>query len=102
MSTLDLDELSKFVAQAQELREIVHEIMPYIEIIKREVPNDRLVRASEAAKILGVNKSTIGQFVRAKLLTPFYTANSGHQKFWLSQIKALPREKQWRINHDLR
>lgn len=97
MNTSDLEELSKFVTQARELREIVREIMPYIEIIKREMPNDRLIRAGEAAQILGVSKSTIGQFVKAKLLTPFYTANSQHQKFWLSQVKALPRKNQWTL-----
>ena len=95
MNTSDLEELSKFVTQARELREIVREIMPYIEIIKREMPNDRLIRAGEAAQILGVSKSTIGQFV--KVLTPFYTANSVHQKFWLSQVKALPRKNQWTL-----
>ena len=96
MSTLDLDELSKFVAQAQKLQDILHDVVPYIEVIKQQVPNDRLIRAGEAARILGVSKSKIGHYVKAGLLKPYYT-DSEFQKFWLSEVKALPKEEQWTL-----
>ena len=65
------------------------------------LPPDRLIRAGEAAQILGVGKSTIGEFVKARLLTPFYV-NSDQKRFWLSEVKALPRKKPWKIRRDSR
>ena len=70
MSTIDLNELATFITQAQKLQDILHDIVPYIEVIKQQVPNDRLVRAGEAASVLGVSKSKIGHYVKAGLLTP--------------------------------
>ena len=32
------------------------DVVPYIEVIKQGMPNDRLIRAGEAARILGVSK----------------------------------------------
>lgn len=94
MSTIDLNELATFITQAQKLQDILHDVVPYIEVIKQQVPNDRLIRAGEAARILGVSKSKIGHYVKAGLLTPYYT-DSEFQKFWLSEVKALPKEKSW-------
>jgi len=96
MSTIDLNELANFITQAQKLQDILHDVVPYIEVIKQQVPNDRLIRAGEAARILGVSKSKIGHYVKAGLLTPYYT-DSEFQKFWLSEVKALPKEKQWTL-----
>lgn len=96
MSTIDLNELAAFITQAQKLQDILHDIVPYIEVIKQQVPNDRLVRAGEAARILGVSKSKIGHYVKAGLLKPYYT-DSEFQKFWLSEVKALPKEEQWTL-----
>ena len=101
MNTLDLDTLQRFTRQAQRLQEIVAEIQPFLELIKQldgkiTPPTDRLIRAGEAAHILGVGQDTIGEFVRAGLLTPLYV-NSEQRRFWLSQVKALPRKQPWRI-----
>ncbi|MBR3747057.1 MAG: hypothetical protein IKN27_08880 [Selenomonadaceae bacterium] len=60
------------------------------------MPTDRLIRVHEAAEILGVGKATIGEFVKAGLLTPLYV-NSDQLRFWLSQVKKLPRKKPWRV-----
>ena len=49
MSTIDLNELATFITQAQKLQDILHDVVPYIEVIKQRMPNDRLVRAGEAA-----------------------------------------------------
>ena len=56
MSTINLDDLANFITQAQKLQDILHDVVPYIEVIKQEMPNDRLVRSDEAARILGVSK----------------------------------------------
>ena len=94
MNTLDLATLQKFTAQAQKLQ-------PFLELIRELdgkifLPSDRLIRAGEAAQILGVSKAAIGAFVKQGLLTPLYV-NSEQKKFWLSQVKALPRKKAWSI-----
>lgn len=96
MSTIDLNELATFITQAQKLQDILHDVVPYIEVIKQQVPNDRLIRAGEAARVLGVSKSKIGHYVKAGLLKPYYT-DSEFQKFWLSEVKALPKEEQWTL-----
>ena len=94
MSTINLDDLANFITQAQKLQDILHDVVPYIEVIKQGMPNDRMIRAGEAARILGVSKSKIGQYVKAGLLKPYYT-DSEFQKFWLSEVKALPKGKPW-------
>ena len=94
MSTINLDDLANFITQARKLQDILHDVVPYIEVIKQGMPNDRLVRSGEAARILGVSKSKIGQYVKAGLLKPYYT-DSEFQKFWLSEVKALPKGKPW-------
>lgn len=106
MNTLDLDALQKFTSQAQKLQTIAAELQPFLKLVKELdgktiVPEDRLIRAGEAAQILGVGKSTIGEFVKARLLTPFYV-NSDQKRFWLSEVKALPRKKPWKIRSDSR
>lgn len=101
MNTLDLAALQRFTAQAQKLQAIVADLQPFLTLIKELdgkmfIPDDRLIRTNEAAQILGVSKSTIGEFVKAGLLTPLYV-NSDQRKFWLSQVKALPRKTPWII-----
>ena len=92
MNTLDLGILQRITTQAQKLQAIAHDVMPLIEAMqdgKAIIPTDRLIRAGEAAQMLGVSKSTIGAFVKAGL--------SEQKKFWLSQVRALPRNKPWTI-----
>ena len=101
MNTLDFDALQRFTQQARELQAIVADLQPFLDTIKELdgktfIPADRLIRANEAAQILGVSKSTISEFVKAGLLTPLYV-NSDQRKFWLSQVKALPRKNPWVI-----
>ena len=101
MNTLDLDALQRFTEQARRLQTIAADLQPFLEPVKELdgknfAPADRLIRAGEAAQILGVSKSTIGEFCRAGLLTPLYV-NSEQKKFWLSQVKALPRKDPWII-----
>lgn len=103
MNTLDLDALQKFTRQAQKLQAIADELKPFLDSIRdldgKFPPTDRLIRSGEAAQILGVNQSTISDFVKAGLLTPFYV-NSDQRRFWLSQVRSLPRRKPWTLRSD--
>ena len=99
MNTLDLDTLTKVTEQLLKLREAAQEILPLIEAIKRldgrtilPMPADRLIRTGEAAEILGVSQTTIGQFVRDGLLKPCYV-NSEQRRFKLSEVTALISEQ---------
>lgn len=102
MNTLDLNALEKFTRKAQKLQTIVAELQPFFEFINTfdgkelTMPTDRLIRAHEAAQILGVGKATIGEFVKAGLLTPLYV-NSDQRRFWLSEVLKLPRKNPWRV-----
>ena len=101
MNTLDLDALQRFTEQARRLQSIAADLQPFLELVKELdgknfAPADRLIRAGEAAQILGVSKSAIGEFCKAGLLTPLYV-NSEQKKFWLSQVRALPRKEAWTL-----
>ena len=109
MNTLDLDALDKLIRKAQKLQALVADLQPFLELVRQldgkeivTVPTDRLIRASEVAKILCIDNNAIGKLVKAGLLTPLYV-NSEQQKFWLSEVMKLPRKKPWRIgdrHHD--
>ena len=102
MNTFDLDALEKFTRKAQKLQAIATELQPFLELINTfdgkelTMPTDRLIRSHEAAEILGVGKATIGEFVKAGLLTPLYV-NSDQRRFWLSDVMKVPRKKPWRL-----
>ena len=102
MNTLDLDALEKFTRMVQKLQAIAAELQPFLELIKTldgkdfATPTDKLIRSHEAAQILGVGKATIGEFVKAGLLTPLYV-NSDQRRFWLSEVMRVPKKKPWRI-----
>ena len=102
MNTLDLNALEKFIRRAQKLQAIADELKPFLELINTldgkelTMPTDRLIRSHEAAQILGVGKATIGEFVKAGLLTPLYV-NSDQRRFWLSEVLKLPRKNPWHV-----
>lgn len=56
------------------------------------LPTDRLVRAGEAAKILGVNPAKIGEYAEKKLLTKLHVEGSSQNKFWLSEVKSMAKK----------
>lgn len=98
MNTLDLDTLMKFTEQAKELQAIAVELKPFLEMIRElggrtilPAPADRLIRAGEAAQLLGVSQTTIGHFVRDGLLKPYYV-NSEQRRFKLSEVNALIKD----------
>lgn len=102
MNTLDLDALDKLIRKAQKLQSLVAELQPFLELVRAldgkdfTIPADRLIRSSEAAKILCIDHNAIGKLVKAGLLTPLYV-NSDQQKFWLSEVMKLPQKKPWHI-----
>lgn len=98
MNTLDLDTLAKFTEQARELQAIAADLKPFLEMIREldgrtilPAPADRLIRAGEAAQLLGVSQTTIGHFVRDGLLKPYYV-NSEQRRFKLSEVNALIKD----------
>ena len=99
MNTLDLDALTKFPQQARELQTIAAELKPFLELIREldgkailPTPIDRLIRAGEAAEILGVSQTTIGRFIREGLLKPYYV-NSEQRRFKLSEVNSLIKDE---------
>ena len=105
MNTLDLNALEKFIRRAQKLQAIADELKPFLELVNTldgkdfATPTDKLIRSHEAAEILGVGKATIGEFVKAGLLTPLYV-NSDQRRFWLSEVMRVPKKKPWRIGDE--
>ena len=104
MNTLDLNALDKFTRKAQKLQTIAAELQPFLELVNTlggrdfAIPTDKLIRAHEAAEILGVGKATIGEFVKAGLLTPLYV-NSDQRRFWLSEVMRVPQKKPWHVEN---
>ena len=98
METISLDHLETLVEKGRELQRLLHdspEIMDYMRLAQHQetmvmpVRADCLVEAKQAARILGVGKNTIYQFIKDGLIHPFYTPNSSHMKFWVSDIRKL-------------
>ena len=95
---INLEELREAAEYAERIQAAAKDILPLIEALKKiegklivPAPADRLIKAGEAAKILGVSKTSIGNFVKAGLLAPVYV-DSERRKFWLSDVMALPKK----------
>ena len=102
METISLDHLQILVEKGRELQQMLHdspEIMDYMKLAQQQgnivmpIRADCLVEAKQAAQILGVGKNTIYQFIKEGLIRPFYTPNSSHMKFWISDVRKLARSK---------
>ncbi|MBR2215998.1 MAG: hypothetical protein IJ849_09600 [Selenomonadaceae bacterium] len=98
---MKLDDLDEALEKAQRLRALLTDtpaLVAFAEAMHsaREplliLEEDRLVRAGEAAKILGVNANTIGMWVKDGRLTPWYTPGNSQRKFKLSEVWAIPRQ----------
>ncbi|MBR0290119.1 MAG: hypothetical protein IJQ82_14175 [Selenomonadaceae bacterium] len=76
MNSVDLDAQQRFTEQARQLQAIAAELKPFLELIWE--------------------LDLIGEFVNAGLLTPLYV-NSDQRRFWLSEIKTIPRKSAWTI-----
>lgn len=106
MTEISLDGLNTLIAKAKELKKILQEnpeILEYMRLAEKfsdavilPIPTDRLVRAGEAAKILGVNPAKISEYADKKILTKLYVDGSSHSKFWLSEVKAVAKNVEWK------
>ena len=104
MDEINLENLNALVEKAVELKQVLSEspeILQYLRLIKEigaekvEVPrvDDVLLRAGDAAKILGVGQSRINAYVREGKLSRYYVEGSSHSRFWRSQVKALAKQR---------
>ena len=100
-----LEDLDALLAKGQELKALLEsspEIAAFAEILRENskpvfvIPGERLVRAGEAARILGGNENTIAQYVRDGRLKAYYTPGSCHRKFMLSAVWSIPECEQSR------
>lgn len=75
MAEINLKNLDALISKAQELQKLL----------------------KETAEILGVNKSSISQFLKTGQLRGYIVAGSSRLIFWRSEVKALakPAEKEY-------
>ena len=99
---INLEELREAARLLHEMALDAEKVLPVLQYAEKNqsgvIPTtaDHLVKAGEAAKILGVSKTSISNFVRAGLLIPVYV-DSERRKFWLSDIMALPKKTPWSV-----
>ena len=100
MTEISLEKLDALIEKGRELKKLLTqtpEILTYLQLIndidddKIQTPkiDDVLIRAGDAARILGVNQSTISHYVKSGRLRGYLVAGSSHLKFWRSEVKAL-------------
>ena len=90
MTEISLENLNALVTAGEKLKRLLQdtpEVLEYLRLV-----SGVLVRAGEAAQVLGVNKETIYRYAEEKLLTPLYTPHSNQMKFWLSEVKSVAKK----------
>ena len=103
MTEISLETLNALIEKGKELKALLKEtpeILEYLRLTDKlngeknilPIVSDRLIRAGEAAEVLGVNSATICRYAREGILTPFKVDGSNQNKFWLSQVKAIARK----------
>ncbi len=104
MNGIEMADLDALVEKGRELKALLQEtpeILSYLKLVndmsdKKVVlsgATDVLLRAGQAAKVLGTDKSTIYRYMREGLLHPRWTPHSQYMKFWLSEVRGLVREE---------
>jgi hypothetical protein len=100
---IKLDDLNALLEAGKALSSLLDNnpnIQAFAEIVAQAkepvlvVDGDRLVLASEAARLLGVNKTRISHFVKEGLLRPWYLPGSTARRYRLSEVWALPKQQQ--------
>ena len=99
MTEISLENLNALVSTGEKLKRLLTEtpeVLEYLRLVSGgeeknilPVKSDVLIRAGEAARVLGVNKETIYRYAEEKILTPLYTPYSNQMKFWLSEVKSV-------------
>lgn len=99
--TVSMEDLDALVAKAQQLKALLDEpeVLAFARTLARNsdpvliIGTDRLVGTKEAAKMLGTNMNTIGQYVADGRLRPWYLPNNPRRKFKLSDIWKIPQQE---------
>ena len=102
IGSMTVSDIEAMVEKGRELQKLLQEtpgIIRFMELMKElgdsaailPAKADRLIRAGEAAQILGVDKAQIYKYAKEGKLTALYTAGSNHKKFWLSAVMSLPK-----------
>jgi len=101
---MELAEIEALVEKGQELKKLLQEtpeIISFLTLLKDlgdekvvlPIKTDILIRAGQAAEILGVDKALIYKYVKEGRLHPYRTPPASHMKFWLSEVKAIPQKE---------
>ena len=103
-SAIKLKDLNVLLEAARQLDSLLKEspeIAAFAATVKESrepvlvMPQDRLILAHEAAKILSVNQSMISRYVREGRLVPWYVPGSSIRRFKLADVWALPAQGQY-------
>ncbi len=91
------------IENINELRELTSllspELIRFLELSQNKdvsfipVQGDKLITQSEVAKMLKVTTTTVSHYAKSGLLKPVYTPESSIRKYWLSEVKALPKRE---------
>lgn len=98
----NIGDIQQLLTAAEKLKKLLQEspeIAAFAEAVKDSrdpvlvLENDRLIRAGEAAEILGCNKNAIGRYCRDGLLAAYYTPDSSYRKYRLSEVWGLAKKE---------
>lgn len=62
-----------------------------VENVKATV-NDRLLFSGEVRKLLRIGNTALTRYVKEGILHPVYTPGQGKRKFWLSEVRNVPKK----------
>ncbi len=92
--TIDIDELREAEVLLGKMAAHAEKILPVLELMKSAggqsilpKPVDRLIQRGEVMEMLKIGTAAVNQLIKAGKLTPLYVADSGNQKFRLSEVE---------------
>lgn len=92
--TIDIDELREAESLLARMAAHAEKILPVLELMKSAggqsilpQPVDRLIQRGEVMEMLKIGTAAVNQLIKAGKLTPLYVADSGNQKFRLSEVE---------------
>lgn len=92
--TLDIDELREAESLLARMAAHAEKILPVLELMKSAggqsilpKPVDRLIQRGDVMEMLKIGTAAVNQLIKAGKLTPLYVADSGNQKFRLSEVE---------------
>ena len=96
-----LDSVIRSLQRIQCLLRESPEVLQFLELLKETgaerivipVTADKLIEAGQAAEVLKVSKTRVGEYCRSGLLSAYYTPGSSNRKFWLRDVLALAQKE---------